>query len=68
MRADLPHTLYINEKDKDKGRKKSPGNYKYNPNDPAIAKTMASLRRRKERAELAGGNVQYTLDELFNKQ
>ena len=66
MRADLPHTLYFH--DKVKGGKKSPDNYQYNPNDPAIAKTLASIRRSKERAERAGKDVQYTMDELFNKQ
>lgn len=65
MRADLPHTLFL--RDKAKGGKKTPDNYQHNPNDPAIAKTLASIRRRKERAERAGKDVQYTMDELFNR-
>ena len=63
MRADLPHTLYR----KGKGGKKrgSVDDYKYNPKDPAIAKTEESIRRRKERMAQESG---YSVDELFNKE
>lgn len=68
MRADLPHTLYFNDKKKGKKgkRKNSLEDYKYNPNDPAIAKTREQIRKRRERMEREGKNVQYTMDEIFN--
>lgn len=65
MRADLPHTLYY--KDKKKGKRKSSlDDYRYNPNDPAIAKTLEEIRKRKERMERESKDVQYTMDEIFN--
>lgn len=66
MRADLPHTLYIHDKKKGKG-KNSLDNYKYNPNDPAIAKTLESIRKKKEKMEREGKDVQYTMDEIFKR-
>jgi hypothetical protein len=66
MQADLPHTLYSHDRKKEGG--KGPDNYKYNPNDPAIAKTLESIRKRKERMEKEGKDVQYTMDEIFNRQ
>ena len=64
MQSDLPHTLYLH----DKKKKKSAGNddYKYNPEDPAIRKQKEAIRRRKERMEAEGKQVEYTMDELFN--
>lgn len=64
MQADLPHTLYLRDKKKGKKRKVA-DNYRYNPADPAIEKTMESIRRRKERMDQESG---YTTDELFNKE
>ncbi len=64
MQADLPHTLYL--RDKKKGKKKATeDNYQYNPTDPAIEKTMESIRKRKERMAQEQG---FTTEELFNKQ
>ena len=64
MQADLPHTLYKRDK---KGNKRAvtAENYKYNPKDPAIEKTMESLRRRER---MAKGEDGLSTDELFNKQ
>ena len=62
MQADLPHTLYL--KNKRKSKKKDNDNYQYNPNDPAIEKTMESIRRRKERMAQEQG---FTTEELFKK-
>ena len=64
MQADLPHTLYKRDK---KGKKRSvtAEEYKYNPKDPAIEKTMESLRRRER---MAKGEDGLTTEELFNKQ
>ena len=47
MQGDLPHTLYIPPK-KGKG-KAAKGPYRYNPNDPAIAKQEEANRRAAER-------------------
>lgn len=63
MQADLPHTLYL--KNKRKSKKKDNDNYQYNPTDPAIEKTMESIRKRKERMAQEQG---FTTEELFNKQ
>lgn len=63
MQADLPHTLYI--RNKKNGGKGGADNYKYNPKDPAIAKTEESLRRRKGRMAQESG---ITTEELFNKE
>lgn len=63
MQADLPHTLYLNEKKK--GKRKAVENYEYNPKDPAIAKTEESIRRRKERMAQESG---FTTEELFNTE
>lgn len=63
MQADLPHTLYL--KDKRKNKKATNDNYQYNPADPAIEKTMESIRKRKERMAQEQG---FTTEELFNKQ
>lgn len=65
MQSDLPHTLYLH--DKKKGGKKGTDNYKYNPNDPAIAKTLESIRKKKERMEKEGKDVKYTMEEIFNR-
>jgi hypothetical protein len=62
MQADLPHTLYLH----DRSGKGGQGNFEYNPDDPAIKKTMDAIRRKKERMEKDGKEVQYTMDELFN--
>ena len=63
MQADLPHTLYLRDKKKRKGKE----NYTYDPNDPAIKKQMEAIRRKKERMEANGEDVEYTIDELFNR-
>lgn len=64
MQADLPHTLYL--RDKKKGKKKATeDNYKFNPTDPAIEKTMESIRKRKERMAQEQG---FATEELFNKE
>lgn len=63
MQADLPHTLYL--RDKKKGKKMATDNYQYNPTDPAIEKTMESIRKRKERMEAEQG---FTTEELFNTE
>ena len=65
MQADLPHTLYLRDKKDRKSRRASAENYKYNPKDPAIAKTEESLRRRKGRMAQESG---ITTEELFNKE
>lgn len=62
MQSDLPHTLYLH----DRSGKGGKGNFEYNPDDPAIKKTMDAIRRKKERMEKDGKEVQYTMDELFN--
>lgn len=66
MQIDLPHTLYLPDK-KQKGKNPQKA-FKFNPTDPAIAKTQESLRRRRERMRADGQEVPYTMDELFNKQ
>ncbi len=63
MQADLPHTLYLRDKKKRVGKE----NYAYDPNDPAIKKQMEAIRRKKEKMEAEGKNVEYTMDELFNR-
>lgn len=63
MQADLPHTLYL--KNKRKSKKKDNDNYQYNPTDPAIEKTMESIKKQKERMAQEQG---FTTEELFNKQ
>ena len=65
MQADLPHTLYVS--DRKKGGK-GHDNYKYDPNDPAIAKTLESIRKKKERMEKEGKKVEYTMEEIFNTE
>ena len=66
MQADLPHTLYLSDK-KRKGKK--PGKaFKFNPTDPAIAKTQEAIRKKRERMGAEGKEVPYTMDELFNKK
>ena len=65
MQSDLPHTLYLHDKKNRKGGKKD--NFHYNPDDPAIAKTLAEIRKKKERMEKAGEKVEYTMDEIFNR-
>lgn len=66
MQADLPHTLYL--QDKRQRGKKSQKAFKFNPTDPAIAKTQESLRRRRERMRGNGQEVPYTMDEIFDKK
>ncbi len=63
MQADLPHTLYL--RDKKKGKKRATDNYQYNPTDPAIEKTMESIKKRKERMAAEHG---FTTEELFNTE
>lgn len=62
MQSDLPHTLYIRDK---KGKRNSADDYKYNPKDPAIAKTEEMLRMKMEKMAQEQG---FTTDELFNKE
>lgn len=64
MQADLPHTLYLRDKKKG-GKKATEDNYQYNPTDPAIEKTMESIRKRKERMAQEQG---FTTEELFDKE
>ena len=67
MQTDLPHTLYI----RDEERKKAGGtkdNYTFNPEDPAVRKQMEAIRKKKERMEAEGKRVEYTMDEIFNRQ
>jgi len=66
MQTDLPHTLYLRDEDRKKG-KKAKDNYTYNPDDPAVKKQMEAIRRRKERMEAEGKKVEYTMDEIFNR-
>lgn len=66
MQSDLPHTLYLREKGKG-GMKGTKDNYTYNPDDPAVRKQMEAIRRKKERMEQEGKEVEYTMDEIFNR-
>lgn len=66
MQADLPHTLYL--RDKKRGGRNTQKEFKFNPADPAITKTLESIRRRREMMRDNGQEVPYTMDELFNKQ
>ena len=66
MQADLPHTLYLHDR-KSGGKKKNNANYSYNPDDLAIKKQMEAIRKKKERLEAEGEQVEYTMDELFNR-
>lgn len=62
MQADLPHTLYLKDKGKGKGKKE----FKYNSNDPAIAKQMEAIKRSQERkAAKMRGEEPFTTEELF---
>lgn len=63
MQSDLPHTLYQRGKRKRKGNE----NYTYNPDDPAIKKQLEANRKKKERLESEGKDVEYTMEELFNR-
>lgn len=63
MQSDLPHTLYKRGKHKRKGNE----NYSYNPDDPAIKKQLEANRKKKERLESEGKDVEYTMEELFNR-
>ncbi len=65
MQSEVPHTLYIH--DRKEGEKNGGDNYKYDPDDPAIKKQIEAIRRKKERMEAEGKNVEYTMDELFNR-
>jgi len=68
MQSDLPHTLYYDRKKRRKGKKaKADDNYKYNPNDKAIRMQEEAIRRMRERRVENGGEVRYTVDELFRK-
>jgi len=67
MQSDLPHTLYLRDKKKKVGKKKTE-DYKFNQNDKAIRLQIEANRRRKERLEAEGQKVEYTMDELFNKK
>ena len=64
MQADLPHTLYLRDKNKKRVGKE---NYTYDPNDQAIKKQMEAIRRKKARMVSEGKDVDYTIDELFNR-
>ena len=64
MQSDLPHTLYLKDKREKKGGGKE---FKYNPEDPAIKKQAEAIRKKKEKMEKGGENVEYTMDELFNR-
>lgn len=65
MQCDLPHTLYL--KQKGGGKKGAPANWSYNPNDPAIEKQLAAIRRSKERQEARGEHPEYTMEEIFKR-
>lgn len=70
MQADLPHTLYSHRRGKaGKGKKGQNGleNYKYNPNDKAIRLQEEANRRSRERMAKQGEQVQYTMEEIFNR-
>ena len=68
MQADLPHTLYLRDKDKKGSKRKVRDDFKYNPNDPAIAKQLEANRKAEERRKAkAEGKIPYTTDELFKK-
>ena len=67
MQTDLPHTLYLREEDRKRGKNEK-DNYRYNPEDPAVKKQMEAIRRKKERMEADGKRVEYTMDEIFNRQ
>lgn len=68
MQSDLPHTLYMRDKKKRKGKKRGPDeNYIYNPNDRAFQLQEEANRRMRERMQSSGKDVRYTIDELFNK-
>lgn len=64
MQSDLPHTLYL--RDGNNGGKNGKKSFRYNPEDPAIRLQMEANRRRKERMEMDGEDVEYTMEELFN--
>ena len=66
MQADLPHTLYLTDK-KQKGKKPQKA-FKFNPTDPAIAKTQIGRAHVCTPVPSYGQEVPYTMDELFNKQ
>lgn len=61
MQSDLPHTLYIRDKGGKgkKGNKKVTEDFRFNPNDPAMAKQMEAIRKRRNKEK------SYTTDELF---
>ena len=65
MQSDLPHTLYL--RDKTKKRHSGGEDYNYNQDDPAIRKQMEANRKRKERLEAEGKDVEYTMDEIFER-
>ena len=68
MQSDLPHTLYLRDHDKKGRRKAADKDFRYNPNDKAIAlqeeANRRALERRKAKAE---GKIPYTTDELFKR-
>ena len=66
MQADLPHTLYL----RDKGKKKKGNpleNYKFNPNDRAIALQMEELEKKRAALREKGEQVPFETEELFKK-
>ena len=67
MQSDLPHTLFKRNKDKNKKKSEGMDDFKYNPEDPAIKKQMEAIRKSKERKEAEGEEVEYTMDEIFNR-
>lgn len=69
MQADLPHTL-LNRNGKKGKRGKKPAideNYKCNPNDNAFALQREAVERKRRKMEAEGKEVNYTMDEIFNK-
>ena len=68
MQADLPHTLYL-KRDKRNGRNGKPAKpFKFDENDPAMARQIEANRRAAERrAAKARGEIPYKTDELFKK-
>lgn len=62
MQSDLPHTLYLRN-----GKNGGNKSFRYDPEDPAIRLQMEANRRKKEKMEMDGAKVEYTMDELFNQ-
>ena len=69
MQADLPHTLFNRKAGKGKKGRKAVDNENYiaNPNDKAFALQREAVERRRRQMEAEGKDVNYTMDEIFNK-